>query len=195
MRAHNFRDLSGLRFGRRVVLKFVGVRQFGSPRAKQSVWLTRCDCGNEVEALAGSLRNGHSCGCLSREISGVSRRLPNGGAARNANIAKYKSSAKKRNLTWSISGRQFDIVTSQNCFYCGVEPKQVCRASQSSRQTSQVTYNGIDRVDNSRGYEVDNVVPCCKVCNRAKDIHSAEEFIAWAQRVTNFAATMKGFKH
>lgn len=183
MRAHNFRDLSGLRFGRRVVLKFVEVRQFGSPRARQSFWLTRCDCGTEAAVSAGSLRSGQSCGCLSREISGMSRRLPNGGAARNANIAKYVHSAKKRNLSWNISSDQFDVLTSQNCFYCGVEPRQVCRTSRNSKQIQQVIYNGIDRVDNYRGYEPDNVVSCCKVCNRAKDVMSNDEFLSWAQRV------------
>jgi 5-methylcytosine-specific restriction endonuclease McrA len=27
---------------------------------------------------------------------------------------------------------------------------------------------GLDRVDNSRGYAPDNVVPCCQECNRIK---------------------------
>lgn len=50
------------------------------------VWLCRCDCGNEVEVSAHSLRNGNtkSCGCLNRELSserattrnGVTKRYP-----------------------------------------------------------------------------------------------------------------------
>lgn len=45
------------------------------------------------------------------------------------------------------------------------------------------TYNGLDRVDPSRGYATDNVVPACIVCNRAKADMSREEFHAWVGRV------------
>lgn len=185
MHAHNFRDLTGLRFNRRLVLSFAGIKTFRSPRAKQSFWLTRCDCGTEAEVSAGSLHRGRSCGCLSREISGVSRRLPNGGAARNANLLKYKSSSAKRSINWGLSEEQFDSLTSGNCYYCGVEPRQICKASRNSKQIQQVIYNGIDRVNNFRGYETDNVVSCCKICNRAKDVMSKEEFISWARRVVS----------
>lgn len=182
MSAHNFKDLTGLRFGKRVVLSFVGIKVNGSGE-KYGVWLTRCDCGKEKEASTGTVRNGFSCGCYCRYTSGVARRLPNGGAARNANLSKYKISAKKRNLEWSLSDQQFDLLTSGNCYYCDVEPKQICKASRSCRQTSQTIYNGIDRVDNTKGYEIDNVVSCCKVCNRAKDTMTQQEFLDWATRV------------
>lgn len=36
---------------------------------------------------------------------------------------------------------------------------------------------GIDRWDNSRGYLADNVVPCCKDCNRAKMTRPPREFV------------------
>lgn len=44
-------------------------------------------------------------------------------------------------------------------------------------------YNGIDRVDSSLGYTVDNVVPCCKLCNQAKNNLSKQEFVDWVKRV------------
>lgn len=64
-RAYNFQDLTGQRFGRLVVLR-EGCSKNGIIK-----WVCRCDCGNEKEILAGSLRNGatKSCGCLIREIS------------------------------------------------------------------------------------------------------------------------------
>jgi len=182
MPAHNFRDLTGLRFGKRVVLRFIGTRINGSGE-KYSVWLTRCDCGKEKEASTGTVRNGFSCGCYCREVSGVSRRLPNNGAARNANLLKYKSSAKKRGLSWSLSNEEFGLLTSKNCFYCGIEPKQICRASRNSKQIQQVVYNGIDRIDNTKGYESNNAVSCCKICNRAKDVMTQQEFFNWIERV------------
>jgi len=36
---------------------------------------------------------------------------------------------------------------------------------------------GIDRWDNSQGYLADNVVPCCKDCNRAKNTRTPREFV------------------
>lgn len=60
----NFRDLTGLRFGRLVVL---GRAPSGAHwRVK---WRCQCDCGNEVVADGGNLKSGHtsSCGCVARE--------------------------------------------------------------------------------------------------------------------------------
>lgn len=59
-------DLSGQRFGKLVVVQYAG-----TTNARQAVWRCRCDCGNETDVRAMSLRNGdtRSCGCLQRMIS------------------------------------------------------------------------------------------------------------------------------
>ena len=59
----NMRDLSGLRFGRLLVM---------SPTEKRKqncvVWRCQCDCGNFYEVSSSLLQSGHvfSCGCLGR---------------------------------------------------------------------------------------------------------------------------------
>ena len=52
-------DLTDQRFGRFTVIKRA------SDRCGNTAWLCRCDCGNEREVAACSLRSGHtqSCGC------------------------------------------------------------------------------------------------------------------------------------
>lgn len=52
-------DLSGQRFGRLTALSV-------SAWKPVTIWLLRCDCGNDVLVRQGNLRNGHtrSCGCL-----------------------------------------------------------------------------------------------------------------------------------
>lgn len=57
-------DLSGQRFGRLIAIKRVENGAGGNAR-----WLCKCDCGNEKEILAESLRTGKvsSCGCYARE--------------------------------------------------------------------------------------------------------------------------------
>lgn len=41
------------------------------------------------------------------------------------------------------------------------------------------TYNGIDRVNNDIGYIKNNCIPCCKICNRAKNSMSYDDFLNW----------------
>jgi hypothetical protein len=64
-RAHNFRDLTGQRFGRLVALALHPERsRFGQTR-----WVCRCDCGSERIVCAGSLTSGlsKSCNCIRNE--------------------------------------------------------------------------------------------------------------------------------
>ena len=59
-----YEDLTGRRFGRLVCVECVDVNPQGN-----AVWLVRCDCGTEFEALAFNVKEGHtlSCGCIRRE--------------------------------------------------------------------------------------------------------------------------------
>lgn len=58
-------DLTGKRFGRLAAVRFDSIRK-GS-----SAWLCRCDCGNEIVAMAYHLKRGAttSCGCYRVEAS------------------------------------------------------------------------------------------------------------------------------
>lgn len=46
-------------------------------------------------------------------------------------------------------------------------------------------YNGVDRINNSIGYVIENCVPCCRQCNRSKDILNQKEFYEWIMRLFN----------
>ena len=54
-------NLTGKRFGKLVVIKTAGKTKNGA-----YLWQCKCDCGNEIIANVGNLKNGHtkSCGCL-----------------------------------------------------------------------------------------------------------------------------------
>src|SRR5437870_7064972 len=64
MRAHNFINLTGERFGRWFVLELHHCSLAGA------YWLCRCDCGTIKSVRVTELRNGtsQSCGCLRREL-------------------------------------------------------------------------------------------------------------------------------
>lgn len=61
---NNFKDLTGQRFGRLVVLSFKKINQY-----HKSIWHCKCDCGNECDIIGANLLNGscQSCGCLHKE--------------------------------------------------------------------------------------------------------------------------------
>lgn len=168
-----FNDLTQQRFGRLRVIGRAGTDKWGG-----STWNTLCDCGGKKVVPGSNLRGGHtqSCGCLHREYLQGKRKL--GNPARNQILLAYQSSPKG----WNLSEARFDELTQQNCRYCGAPP-----ANRQKSKTSVFIYNGIDRIDSTRGYEEGNVAPCCKLCNRAKSDLSVTKFIAWAKRVVQRA--------
>ena len=89
---------------------------------------------------------------------------------KNATMSKiltdYKRHARKKGVPWELTDEEvWELITS-DCHYCGAPP---------SRGYAGKT-NGIDAVDNNEGYTVDNTVPCCKRCNKAKWQLSLPEF-------------------
>lgn len=86
--------------------------------------------------------------------------------------------AQKRNLTWELTDTQFNNLIHNECHYCGRSPSTTRKAR---RMNGDLTYNGVDRIDNKSGYTLENVVTCCKICNRAKSDMSYTEFMEWIQ--------------
>ena len=167
------KDLTGMVFERLTVISKHGRNDKG-----YITWLCKCECGNEIISIGGNLRKGttKSCGCLHRDRI----RLPDGEASLNTIIRNTKKNAKLRGYVWDLTKEQVRYLTKQNCYYCGVEPKQVLKHP---NHNGDYIYNGIDRIDNTKGYTSDNVVPCCGHCNWAKKDLAVEDFIAWVTRI------------
>lgn len=64
MVAKNFQDLTGMRFGRLIVLSLDSINKY-----RQSLWLCKCDCGNTKIIRGNHLKTKRikSCGCLKKE--------------------------------------------------------------------------------------------------------------------------------
>lgn len=161
-------DIIGKRFGKLVIIERTKNRK---------IVKVRCDCGTEKFVTVTNLgRSTKSCGCWKATGLWVNpgNIKPFGEAARGALFKSYQREAKERGYSWNIDYDYFGVITKENCFYCNAEPKQKQRGD-----NGDYIYNGIDRVDNSDGYEMNNIVPCCRKCNRAKDIMSFDEFKNW----------------
>ncbi len=180
---HNAIDLSG-----RVFSKLTVLSPTGESRSGKVLWNCLCSCGNYHVVASAELKRGKvkSCGCFSKGvpkphmIDNEYRRLPDGESSFNALLGAYKAGALRRGHSWELSEERFRRLTKDNCHYCGAVPAQIRK---NNTAVSEYIYNGIDRVDNNRGYFIENCVSCCKICNRAKDKMSREEFLAWAKRV------------
>jgi hypothetical protein len=188
-RSHNFINMSGFKTGRLYVTDVFEIRKDVNLKSRV-FWKCNCECGTSCFILGRNLRLGYtkSCGCLQKDGNYArckSRILPFGIGARNIVLKTYKDNARLRNLNWNLSVDDFGKLTSQNCAYCNAEPSTIQKSR--SKDALDFIYNGIDRADNSRGYEIDNVVTCCKICNRAKDVLTKQEFLDWIGRVYNHA--------
>ncbi len=169
-------DETGRRHGMWLVLSKV------VDRGPKSYWLCRCDCGAEREVDSWAMRYGksQSCGCTTPYKVRCALRHPEGQAARNQALCGIKGAARRRGYAWSLTAEQAFALFALDCDYCGAPPSN---RAVSNPKTGSFTYNGIDRVDNDRGYEPSNVVACCKHCNIAKRDRTREEFLAWAARL------------
>lgn len=152
--------------------------KFGTKKIRH---LWQCVCGNDRLIQPDIVMSGTriSCGCK-KGNRGKNTKLKNGNSSENALISRYKHSARKRNLEFSLTNKQLSFLFSGNCYYCGIPPHKELIHRHSA---SSFTYNGIDRVDNNKGYIIDNTVSCCKQCNYAKSNQSLEEFLQWAERI------------
>lgn len=159
--------IPGTLYGRLTVLKFSHhISRKG--KGQKKVWLCLCQCGAEIEIEQSSLVTGNtkSCGCLQKDIVRASRiaaRLPWREKRLIEMERSYRDGAKRRGHEWKISSDVFREIVAQRCFYCNFIK----------------VFNGIDRVDNGKGYVVDNLVPCCAICNKAKSTMSLHQFYHW----------------
>lgn len=109
----------------------------------------------------------------------------NNAASKTVLFGSYKTSSKKRKIKFELTKEQFIKLTSSDCHYCGEKPSQKFLGKRLLGRGigSIYYYNGIDRLDPKKGYEIGNVVSCCKKCNFAKQSMSYEEFIKWIKSV------------
>ena len=186
-----FIDLTGKVFGRLTVLSFDSSK--GERGKQRAYWLCKCECGKSKVVCSHDLRTEKtkSCGCLKKErdiLFGEESKTRTmklyGESAFNSLFSSYKRNAEKRGLDFLLNADDFIQIIKQACFYCGTQPNQVHTPNKKSSNGSY-TYNGIDRINSSVGYVLENVVPCCGTCNRAKYTLSIDDFKLWIERVYN----------
>ena len=54
------------------------------------------------------------------------------------------------------------------CAYCGISERDLSTVGMRSQIQRIVKVLGVDRIDSNTGYVLENLVPCCFVCNQIK---------------------------
>jgi hypothetical protein len=149
-------------------------------------WYCECECGGSKIVRGTNVRNGtvKSCGCLRSEIVSKNNKKENSYAAFIRILDNYRRSSIRREIKFNLDENLFLKMIQNVCYYCGREPLNVMKSQYNS---GDFYYNGIDRIDNNKDYDVDNVVTCCETCNKAKLKMSEDEFLNWIKKVYDYS--------
>lgn len=149
-----------------------------APRKKgRSRFRCQCDCGNFTEVDGSKLNTGvvHSCGCYIGKQLKPGNRKGFGESVKNAIIHVYRYNAKRRNVAFELTEEEAVHLFQSPCYFCGREPfKKVTK----KRSYGHYVCNGIDRLDNTKGYVPTNCVSCCEDCNYMKKAYRLEDFLS-----------------
>lgn len=128
-------------------------------------------CGKEYKSRSGYLKYcSIECSIKGRSINvSGNKHFRWKGGKESQRFRNYIYSAKSRNYEFSISSDHFDFFCKEPCFYCGKKSNKM----------------GLDRYDNSKGYIIGNVVPCCEICNRMKLNYSFDNFISHIKNIVS----------
>lgn len=80
--------------------------------------------------------------------------------------------AMTRKLLFTLSQSDVEKLVIQPCYYCGFY--------------SEHKFVGIDRIDNNKGYILDNCVSCCKMCNMMKNTNHPIAFLDKVKIICNY---------
>lgn len=136
----------------------------------------QCECGNITIVDGPKLNSGQllSCGCMIGKQPKPQLRKKEGEAVRNTIISNYRYNARKKGLEFSLSDFEMIVLFQDNCFYCGRAPYKMVNKP---KCYGFFVYNGIDRMDNNKGYIKENCVSCCLECNFMKNSYHTNEFL------------------
>lgn len=154
------KDLTGKRFGRRVVIS-------RAENYKNRVyWNVVCDCGTKSKCLSQSLERSAGCMWCSHKDDRPYRRL-------RPFEAQYNAFINRARFPVTISYEDYAKLANQKtCHYCG---SQILWSSYRHEHKGGGCGSNLDRKDYRYGYTLENVAVCCGRCNYAKGTHFSYE--------------------
>lgn len=146
--------------------------------------ICKCQCGNISHIRQRNLNRGKSIRCKkcsnikNKEINLIDIDILMTNSIYNAYIKR--SELKKLEFTLDVP--KFSELIHGSCYYCGALPMNMFARKRCG--IDQVSYyNGIDRIDNNKGYVESNCVSCCPICNYAKSTLLKDQFLEWVKKI------------
>lgn len=81
-------------------------------------------------------------------------------------LQSLKAGAIQRKLNFDLTDEEAKNILQKSCYYCDSDE-----------------YVGIDRLDSTKGYTIENSVPCCKYCNLMKNNLSYDLFLTQIDKI------------
>lgn len=190
---YNEKDYTGQRYGMLVAIRYTGEKQTSPSGKTKRIWLLRCDCGREITRTTQSLcnwarlppdkRTHAHCGCRQKH------------GTESVALEIFQSEYSDGDISFD----KFLELSQQDCFHCGSQVQdtgsiKVRRSSKRSEGrrttrnnpiTATFQYHGLDRIDNSKGHILNNVVPCCWACNNLRGDRELHVFLKHIRKIVN----------
>ena len=158
------------------ISKRVGTTQgflYINKKLPNNLYEATCICNKIIKCSIKQLAKKRSCGCKStnKPITNLARVFRD-----------YKERAARRGKEFILTFEEWQNFTQQPCHYCGIPPKLVS----ANTFNKGLSYNGIDRINNLKGYTKENCVPCCAFCNMAKSRYTVSTFLDNVDKIYHF---------
>lgn len=146
-----------------------------------------CDCGHCYKLkLTNTLKNNGNFMCRQCYAERDAANFDSHWGYKAA-YSRVRKDARAADRVFDIHLEEFRYLCQQNCYYCGSQPSNlITYRGQNSFTFRYFVYSGLDRINNDIGYTRQNVVPCCIICNRAKNSMPFKDFIDWLNRLTDY---------
>jgi len=146
---------------------------------KNTIHQLCCNCGKDYEKYL-TLHNTPSklCKhCNKIQHTQDNKRIERKRNYKNENLRnleryykEYITNAIKREYSMELQFNDFEKLVKQPCYYCDYSKEN--------------EVNGIDRVNNTKGYSKENCVTCCEICNKIKLMYHPLFFIEKCQIIS-----------
>lgn len=139
---------------------------------KRSYFKCKCNRCNKISIIRTDLvikQNSYKA-CkycrndLQREIA--EKKYPKELKYERDRISSIIGNANTRHYKMNLTREEIKSFLYKDCFYCG------CKNCM-----------GIDRIDSSKDYTLDNCVPCCFICNRIKNKYDLNTFFDKVEKI------------
>lgn len=90
----------------------------------------------------------------------------------NARLNALKHASEVRGIEWCLADEEAKAMLISPCVYC-------------DHLNLEVRVNGIDRLDSSKPYTIENCRPCCKDCNYMKGTYDPATFIERCKKIAS----------